>query len=135
MTQHAHTTMEAVKAGEALPAPVQMYVDAARLTRGQVRELLGATDWTDRVQKIAWACYPEKATDPKPLPADVARQHGVSRQYVGSVKKRVTALFLKHGTGADAVPLGWMREVITLPPDLMKVVKDMQKNAFDHLRT
>ena len=116
----------------ALPATVQMYVDAARLNRAQVKVLLELVDWAPRAKLAVLASYPV-SSEQRPRVAQVAEQYGVSMQYVYTLRKRVEKLYLTHGAGDANVPIGWLREVITLPPSLMLVVKGMEKQAFEAL--
>ncbi|EMM4514142.1 hypothetical protein WAQ86_004772 [Salmonella enterica] len=56
----------------------------------------------------------------------VAKEHGLTRQRINSMVKRVTLAF-------SDIPQDWERVEIWLPPELAQKVRDMAQSARDKL--
>lgn len=70
---------------------------------------------------LAYACLVEgKVT------AAVAEAHGVSRQWVHTVKRRVYTEYLKQ----QQVPDGWVVMTVKLPPEQAKKVRKLEEQLL-----
>lgn len=129
MVTGSGTQRGAAGAGFRADSTADLYMRADMLTPADVKKIIKGMRLSEQSISIAL-----KAFEPNVSSQEVGDQHGVSRQYVDQLKRRIRDRFLKRGFGDDDVPMGWERKTVILPPNLMRDVESLEEQAREALR-